>query len=75
MSRDNAPFLHGKAGGNNPTRRHHLEFHRLHQRDRELGGPSPYEMVWEDPSPDAATWVRSEFRLALEKGASLSPRP
>ena len=35
-------------------------------------GAQSYEMVWEDPSPEAAAWVRSEFDWLWKKGVPLT---
>lgn len=60
VSRDDAPFLHGKAG---VIRRHdgtHSSFVGS-VNETAQGWARSYEIVWEDRSDDSVNWVQSEF--------------
>lgn len=71
VSRDNAPFLHGKAGV--ITRPDGTTSSFIGSINETANGwAQSYEMIWEDPSPEAATWVRSEFDWLWKKGVPLS---
>ena len=71
VSRDNAPFLHGKAGVITRTDGTTSSFIGS-INESENGWAHSYEMIWEDPSPEAAAWVRSEFDWLWKKGVPLS---
>ena len=71
ISRDNAPFLHGKAGV--ITRPDGATSSFIGSINETANGwAQSYEMIWEDPSPEAADWVRSEFNWLWKKGVPLS---
>lgn len=71
VSRDNAPFLHGKAGV--ITRPDGTTSSFIGSINETANGwVQSYEMIWEDQSPEAATWVRSEFDWLWKKGVPLS---
>jgi hypothetical protein len=71
VSRDNAPFLHGKAGV--ITRPDGTTSSFIGSINETANGwAQSYEMVWEDPSAEAAAWVRSEFDWLWKKGVPLS---
>lgn len=71
VSRDNAPFLHGKAGV--ITRPDGTTSSFIGSINETANGwAQSYEMIWEDPSPEAAAWVRSEFDWLWKKGVPLS---
>ena len=71
VSRENAPFLHGKAGvidrGPGDTSAFIGSINETAQ-----GWMHSYEIVWEDRSKDAEKWVREEFGYLWEKGHPLS---
>jgi hypothetical protein len=71
VSRDNAPFLHGKAGV--ITRPDGTTSSFIGSINETANGwAQSYEMIWEDPTPEAATWVRDEFDWLWKKGVPLS---
>ena len=71
VSRDNAPFLHGKAGV--ITRPDGTTSSFIGSINETMSGwQHSYEMIWEDRSPEAATWVRDEFEWLWKKGVPLS---
>lgn len=71
VSRDNAPFLHGKAGViTQPDGSTSSFIGSINETAN--GWAQSYEMIWEDPSPEAAAWVRSEFDWLWKKGVPLS---
>ncbi|MFP2873302.1 phospholipase D-like domain-containing anti-phage protein [Acetobacter tropicalis] len=71
VSRENAPFLHGKAGV--ITRSDGTTSSFVGSINETANGwAQSYEMIWEDPSPDAATWVQSEFDWLWKKGVPLA---
>ena len=71
VSRDNAPFLHGKAGV--ITRADGTTSSFIGSINETANGwAQSYEMVWEDSSRDAADWVQSEFDWLWKKGVPLS---
>lgn len=71
VSRDNAPFLHGKAGViTKPDGTTSSFIGSINETAN--GWAQSYEMIWEDPSPEAAAWVRSEFDWLWKKGVPLS---
>jgi len=71
VSRDNAPFLHGKAGV--ITRPDGTTSSFIGSINETANGwAQSYEMIWEDPSPEAAAWVQSEFEWLWKKGVPLS---
>lgn len=71
VSRDNAPFLHGKAGV--ITRPDGTTSSFIGSINETANGwAQSYEMIWEDPSPEAANWVQSEFDWLWMKGVPLS---
>lgn len=71
VSRDNAPFLHGKAGL--ITRPDGTTSSFMGSINETANGwAQSYEMIWEDPSPEAGAWVRSEFDWLWRKGVPLS---
>jgi len=71
VSRDNAPFLHGKAGV--ITRPDGTTSSFIGSINETANGwAQSYEMVWEDSSPAAAAWVQSEFDWLWKKGVPLS---
>ncbi|KTE05257.1 phospholipase D-like domain-containing anti-phage protein [Sphingopyxis sp. H115] len=71
VSRDNAPFLHGKAGV--ITRPDGTTSSFIGSINETANGwAQSYEMIWEDPSPEAAAWIRSEFDWLWKKGVPLS---
>jgi hypothetical protein len=71
VSRDNAPFLHGKAGiitrpdGTTSTFMGSIN-------ETANGWSHSYEMIWEDPSQDAADWAQAEFDWLWGLGVPLS---
>lgn len=71
VSRDNAPFLHGKAG---VITRHDGSTSSFMGSINETanGWAQSYEMIWEDPSSEAADWIRSEFDWLWKKGVPLA---
>ncbi|RLJ36258.1 SNF2 domain-containing protein [Litoreibacter meonggei] len=71
VSRDNAPFLHGKAGV--ITRPDGTTSSFIGSINETANGwAQSYEMIWEDPAPEAATWVQDEFEWLWKKGVPLS---
>jgi hypothetical protein len=71
VSRDNAPFLHGKAGV--ITRPDGSTSSFIGSINETMSGwQHSYEMIWEDPSPEAAAWVHDEFEWLWKKGVPLS---
>lgn len=71
VSRDNAPFLHGKAGViTKPDGTTSSFIGSINETAN--GWAQSYEMIWEDPSPEAAAWVRSEFDWLWKQGVPLS---
>ncbi|WP_010510753.1 phospholipase D-like domain-containing anti-phage protein [Komagataeibacter europaeus] len=71
VSRENAPFLHGKAGV--ITRSDGTTSSFVGSINETANGwAQSYEMIWEDPSPDAAAWVQSEFDWLWKKGVPLA---
>nr|WP_294917476.1 phospholipase D-like domain-containing anti-phage protein [uncultured Neokomagataea sp.] len=71
VSRDNAPFLHGKAGV--ITRPDGTTSSFIGSINETANGwAQSYEMIWEDPSQEAAAWVQSEFDWLWKKGVPLS---
>jgi len=71
VSRDNAPFLHGKAGV--ITRSDGTTSSFIGSINETANGwAQSYEMIWEDTSPEAAAWVQSEFDWLWKKGVPLS---
>ena len=71
VSREDAPFLHGKAGvidrGNGDTSAFIGSINETAQ-----GWLHSYEIVWEDRSLDGAEWVRAEFEHLWRIGRQLS---
>lgn len=71
VSRENAPFLHGKAGvitrDDGSTSSFIGSINETAQ-----GWNHSYEMVWEDRSEEAANWVHAEFEWLWSKGVPLS---
>lgn len=71
VARDNAPFLHGKAGV--ITRPDGSTSSFIGSINETMNGwQHSYEMVWEDRSAEAAAWVRDEFDWLWKKGVPLS---
>ena len=71
VARDNAPFLHGKAGV--ITRPDESTSSFIGSINETMNGwQHSYEMIWEDRSPEAADWVREEFAWLWKKGVPLS---
>lgn len=71
VSRDNAPFLHGKAGViTRPDGSTSSFIGSINETAN--GWAQSYEMIWEDPAPEAASWVQSEFEWLWKKGVPLS---
>ena len=71
VSRDNAPFLHGKAGI--ITRSDGTTSSFIGSINETANGwEQSYEMIWEDPSAAAADWVQSEFDWLWKKAVPLS---
>ena len=71
VSRNNAAFLHGKAGV--ITLRDGTTSSFVGSINETASGwKESYEMIWEDRSPEAAKWVQSEFDWLWEKGVNLS---
>jgi hypothetical protein len=71
VSRENAPFLHGKAGV--ITRADGSTSSFMGSINETANGwAQSYEMVWEDTSTEAAGWVQSEFDWLWQKGVPLS---
>ena len=71
VSRDNAPFLHGKAGV--ITRPDGSTSSFIGSINETMNGwQHSYEMIWEDPSAEAAAWVHDEFDWLWRKGVPLS---
>jgi len=71
VSREDAPFLHGKAGvinrGNGDTSAFIGSINETAQ-----GWMHSYEIIWEDRSQDAEKWVREEFEYLWKIGRPLS---
>lgn len=71
VSREDAPFLHGKAGvidrGNGDTSAFIGSINETAQ-----GWLHSYEIVWEDRSQEGAAWIRSEFDHLWKIGRPLS---
>lgn len=71
VSRDCAPFLHGKAGL--ITRSGGSTSSFIGSINETANGWShSYEMIWEDSSPEAAEWVQDEFDWLWGKGVPLA---
>lgn len=70
VSRDDAPFLHGKAGvirypdGNSTSFMGSIN-------ETAQGWMHSYELVWEDRSPDGSHWVQAEFDELWKLGRRL----
>ena len=71
VSRDNAPFLHGKAGVITQSDGTTSSFIGSINETASGWGQS-YEMIWEDTSAKAAKWVQDEFDWLWKKGVPLS---
>lgn len=71
VSRDNAPFLHGKAGVIKRAGGRTSSFIGS-INETANGWAQSYEMIWEDSSLEAAAWVQSEFDWLWKKGVPLS---
>jgi SNF2 family DNA or RNA helicase len=71
VSREDAPFLHGKAGiinrGDGDTSAFIGSINETAQ-----GWMHSYEIIWEDRSQDAEKWVREEFEYLWKIGRPLS---
>lgn len=71
VSREDAPFLHGKAGvidrGNGDTSAFIGSINETAQ-----GWMHSYEIIWEDRSRQAENWVREEFEYLWKIGRPLS---
>ena len=71
VSRKNAPFLHGKAGI--ITRRDGTTSSFIGSINETASGwRDSYEMIWEDPTQEAADWVQGEFDWLWSKGVPLA---
>ena len=71
VSRNNAAFLHGKAGVIRCRDRTTSSFVGS-INETASGWEESYEMIWEDRSPEAAKWVQSEFDWLWKIGVDLS---
>jgi superfamily II DNA or RNA helicase len=60
VARQDAPFLHGKAGVVRRPNGEATAFMGSLNETRE-GWSQNYELVWEDTSPDGVAWVEEEF--------------
>lgn len=60
LSANDAPFLHGKAGVIESRDGTKTSFIGSMNETRE-GWQEPYEIVWEDRSPEGVAWVEAEF--------------
>lgn len=67
MSRDNAPFLHGKAGVITAADGTTSSFVGS-VNETASGWKHSYEIIWEDRSPESAAWVRDEFEWLWSLG-------
>lgn len=70
VSRDTAPFLHGKAGIIESRTGARTSFIGSLNETRE-GWSQHYELLWEDDSPEAVSWVREEFDYLWAQGIDL----
>lgn len=70
VSREDAPFLHGKAGIIESRSGAITSFIGSLNETRE-GWSEHYELLWEDDSPEAVQWVREEFDYLWAKGTDL----
>ena len=71
VSRENAPFVHGKAGI--ITRPDKTTSSFIGSINESINGwEQSYEMIWEDKSPEAAKWVQDEFDWLWSKGVPLA---
>ena len=71
VSRDNAPFLHGKAGVITCSDGTTSSFIGS-INETASGWEHSYEMVWEDRSEAAAKWVQIEFDWLWDRGVPLA---
>lgn len=70
VSRDNAPFVHGKAGVIYRPDGTSSAFMGSLNETRE-GWSENYELVWEDTSADGVAWVEDEFEYLWDRGVPL----
>jgi superfamily II DNA or RNA helicase len=70
VSRDDAPFLHGKAGVIRQRDGSASAFIGSLNETRE-GWNAHYEIVWEDLSPEGIAWVEAEFDHLWARGKPL----
>ena len=71
VSRNNAPFVHGKAGIITSPDKTTSSF--IGSINESINGwEQSYEMIWEDKSPEAAEWVQDEFNWLWAKGVPLA---
>jgi hypothetical protein len=67
VSKEDAPFLHGKAGV--VTRADGTRSAFIGSiNETAQGWAHSYEIVWEDRSPDGVNWVEAEFKALWDKG-------
>jgi SNF2 family DNA or RNA helicase len=70
VSRNDAPFLHAKAGVIVPRDGPPSAFIGSLNETRE-GWNEHYEIVWEDTSPEGVAWVEAEFEYLWNRGVAL----
>jgi len=70
VSRDDAPFLHGKAGVIRQPDGTSSSFMGS-INETASGWAHSYELVWEDRSPDGVNWVQAEFEELWKIGRRL----
>lgn len=70
VSRENSPFLHGKAGLITRPDGSTSSFIGS-SNDSENGWDHSYELIWEDTSAQAAQWVQQEFDWLWARGVPL----
>ena len=70
LSRERAPFVHGKAGVIRKTDGTAVSFMGS-VNETSSGWDRNYEIVWEDSSPAGVDWVQREFDALWEQGDDL----
>lgn len=70
LSRDRAPFVHGKAGVIRRADGTAVSFMGS-VNETSSGWDHNYEIVWEDSSPEGVDWVQREFDALWEHGDAL----
>lgn len=67
VSKEDAPFLHGKAGVvTRPDGSQSAFIGSINETAQ--GWAHSYEIVWEDTSPEGVRWVEEEFKALWDKG-------